>query len=243
MTRIVLDNTITENDLIEFELFNVKDRDLLETKKSLRDLEASDRLVNYVLQQSSWKAYKSLDFITRTVTIGYDETDSVVVNGDGLTEADAYDLWIDKFKEKERRFKSIIPLASMSQTSYDALLGLYVVTGSVTKVGTDVRTFDISDYIKQEKWQYVGTALVLTAEKRIFCQGLAKILMLADYHKYKERSLFKEQGIQEIRKAYPKDMIDDQAKKQAELIYYKETDRFLPKMTQSRMRQIVKRSQ
>lgn len=245
MTRIILDNKIKNSDLIEFDLFTVKNEEMLRTDILVKDLEASDQLINFILQQYYWKAFKSLDFKTKDVTIGYGETETKFLESEGLTESDAYDIWIGKFKEKERRFKRKLAdfqITKLSQSRYDALLGLFVITGTISTVGSDIRKFNISEYISTESWEWIGTALVMSGDKRIFCQSLAKILMLADYGKYKDRSLFKEQGIQTIRKEYS-NLKDDTAKKQAELIYYKETSRFLPKMSQTRMRQIVKMTQ
>ena len=64
--------------------------------------------------------------------------------------------------------------------------------------------------------------------------------MLADYGKTKDRSLIKEEGLQKIRTDYPDRIETEEARRQAEYVYYVETKRFLPKMSDARKRQVVK---
>ena len=63
--------------------------------------------------------------------------------------------------------------------------------------------------------------------------------MLGDYGRTKSRTIIKAEGIQEIRQLYPNRFVNDKAREQAEYIYYAETKRFLPKMSQSRMRKVI----
>lgn len=236
MTIFSLSNTLTEKDLIEFDLFTVKNSTLVNTSVSLTDLEASDDLINFVLRRLSWSGFSyTEDGITR---IGYGTTKNT--NGNGLTEQQSYYDFIDVFKEKERNFKRLMPLSSLSQTQYDGLLSLFYFTGSFKEVGSSSRKFSIINYIKDEKWQWVSSALALSGENRPTRQGEAKIIMLADYGRTKDRSLIKEEGLQQIRSLYPDRLESEISKRQAEYVYYTETNRFLPQTSESRKRQIVK---
>jgi GH24 family phage-related lysozyme (muramidase) len=236
MATISLSNVIDEKNLIEFDLFTVKDSELVNELKPIKNLETSESLINFILRQHLWRGYSYTDS-TGVKRIGYGTPATDPLNG--LTEADSYSRWIDTFKNSERLFKRQIGLPSLSQSQYDALVSLYYFTGSVEYVGSPNRRFYIKPYIENRQWQYVASTLVLTGANRLQRQAEASIMMLADYGKYKDRSLIKEQGLQDIRKKYP-DLLDITQRQQAEYVYYAETSRFLPKMTQSRKRQIVK---
>lgn len=238
MATYTLPNTISPRDLVEFDLYPVADTALVLTQIALLNLEASESVLNFALRQTAWSAYRYNNKKTQDIRIGYNTTKNT--DGYGLTEADAYSDWIETFKDTERKFKKLMPLATLSQSQYDALLSLYFSTGSFSHVGTTDRRFDILEFIKLRQWEYVGTALVLSGDNRPMRQGEAKILMLANYGKYVDRSLLKEQGLQNLRKAYPNNITDQLAQQQAEYVYYSETGRFLPNMTQARKRQIVK---
>jgi len=233
MKKVILPAVLDESTLVEFDLFPNKDSELVNNKIILKNLEASDELLNFVLRQRYWSAFYTGD---TDKTIGYGSKDEV--DGIGLTEANAYSLWLADFKAKERRFKTIIPLSSLSQTQYDALLSLYYHTGTISYVGSELRRFEIIDYIKQEKWNYVGTAMVYSGHQRLIRQQESSILMSAYYGRYKSRLEIKESGIQEMRRLYA--TLDDVQKKQAEYVYYAETKRFLPNMPELRKRQVVK---
>jgi hypothetical protein len=238
MALYKLPNTITERDLVEFDLFPVTDASAVETQIDLVNLEASELVLNFVLRQNAWSGYRYTNPKTQDIRIGYNTKSNT--DGSGLTESTAYSDWIDAFKTAERKFKKLMPRTTLSQSQYDALLSLYFSTGSFTHVGTENRRFEILGYIRAGDWNYVGTALIMSGDNRPMRQGEAKILMLANYGKYTDRSLLKEQGLQNLRKAYPNGIQDVLGQQQAEYVYYAETGRFLPNMTQARKRQIVK---
>lgn len=234
MSVITLPNTITSKDLISFDLFPVANAQAATELVPLKNLEASDKILNYAIRHIKWSGY-SYTSIDKKTKIGYNL--SVETEGDGLTESSAYNLWIDDWKEKERKFKKIFPLDACTQSQYDGLLSLYYFTGEFASVGTEIRKFKLSEYIQNRQWEYVATAMTLAGGKnRVMRQGEAKIIMLADYGIPKDRTLIKEQGLQELVKKYPDRFISDKAKAQAEYVYFAETKRFLPNMSESRKR-------
>jgi hypothetical protein len=230
-----LSNTISENDLVEFDLFTNLNSEMTDTKIPLTDLEASTGVISFILKQKSWSPF--VYTVNSLPVIGYGFSNGNDSNG--LTESEAYSFFIEDLKNKERAFKKIVPLSLISQTNYDALFSLFYFTSDISKTGTPDRQFKINNYIVNEQWQWVATALVLSGNQRIVRQGEAKIMMLADYGSVKSRSLLKAQGLQNIRTLYPNGFETTKSLNQAEYVYYKETNRFLPKMTQSRKRQIV----
>ena len=236
MTTFSLANTLTEKSLIEFDLFTTKNTNTVNDLITIKDLEASSDLINFVLRKIGWSAFTTVK--NGITSIGYGTTNNL--NGNGLTEQAAYYDFIEDFKIKERAFKRLMPLKSLSQSQYDGLLSLYFFTDTFKEVGSAQRKFSIIEYIVNREWQWVSSAIALSGENRTVRQSEAKIIMLADYGKAKDRSLIKEEGLQEIRTQYPDRIPTETARRQAEYVYYVETNRFLPKMTEARKRQVVK---
>ena len=233
-----LPNTISSTQLIETDLFTVLDDTAVNTLVDKTNLEASDSIIQFMSGNTGWLGYKH-DTKTGVTRIGYNTKDQQVVQGPGLLETEAYSYWIADVKAKERIFKKNLALDTLSQTQYDALFSLYYRTGDFTKVGSEFRKFDIGPYIRDRAWVYIGTALLLSGQFRKQTQRESRILLFADYGTLKTRAIIKEEGIQQIRSDYPDRMLDATARAQAEYVYFKETNRFLPNLTQSRKRQIV----
>ena len=232
MPSFNLQSTVDSKNLIDYGLFTVLDSTATTTQIPLAQLEASDKLINLKIRTAKWLGY------AKNSVIGYKGTTGLT--SDGVTEAEAYTIWIEEFKDKERAFKKQCPLTTLSQSQYDALLGLYADTGSFTTVGTKTRQFQLLDFILDKKWDYVATALTLSGSNRLSRQAEAKILILADYGTYKNRSHIKEEGIQILVKDYTIGQLTDEQRKQAEYVYYAETNRFLPNMIESRKRLLAK---
>lgn len=233
MPTFTLPNVVTAGDLIAYDLFPVLDRDAVDTIVPIKYLEASNKIINFLLRNIKWRGYVYLGVDNRE-KIGYNL--EVGLDSYGLTEADAYRIWIENFKDVERKFKKVMVLDRLSQSQYDGLLSMYYMTGDYTKVGTDIRKFNLFDDIKNRKWDYVASAMSNSGADRIMRQNEAKIIMLADYGVPKDRSLIKEQSLQDIVKRYPSRLLNDTARAQAEYVYYAETGRFLPKTSDSRKR-------
>lgn len=220
MPTFTLPNVVTAGDLIAYDLFPVLDRDAVSDVVLIKYLEASDKIINFLLRNIKWRGYVYLDVDNRE-KIGYNL--EVGLDSYGLTEADAYRIWIENFKDVERKFKKVMVLDRLSQSQYDGLLSMYYMTGDYTKVGTDIRKFNLFDDIKNRKWDYVASAMSNSGADRIMRQNEAKIIMLADYGVPKDRSLIKEQSLQDIVKRYPSRLLNDTARAQAEYVYYAET--------------------
>ena len=234
MPSFKLPNVITSKDLITWDLFPVKNSTVASTLILLQDLEASDDIINFLLRNIKWTGYYYND-VDNKLKIGYNLKGNQ--ESPGLTEADAFNLWIADFKDKERKFKKQMTLDTLSQSQYDGLLSLFYLTGDFYSVGTDTRKFQLREYIENRKWEYISTALTIAGgNQRPLRQSEGKIIMLADYGLPKARNLIKEQSLQELVKRYPNRFINEKAKAQAEYVYFAETQRFLPNMSESRKR-------
>lgn len=231
-------NVINEKNLIDFSLFSIINDTTANTEISVKNLEASDNIINYIIRTMGWCGYKKV--INGIETIGYRNTTTADLESDGLTEDQAYTIWIGYFKDQERKFKRLLPIDLMSQSQYDGLLSLFWFTKSIDQLGTTERQFRILDFIREKRWDYLCSAMILGGENRTIRQAESKIIMLADYGQYKDRSLIKEQGIQQLVKEYSTFQLTDKQKAQAEYVYYAETSRFLPNLLESRKRVLVK---
>ena len=237
---VVRPTTVTSEMLKDFSIYPITDETAVTELKEFRTLEASPLLLNFALRQYKWTPYQYAD-AEGVKRIGYNTTKGN--DGVGLTETQSYSYWLEDFKNKERRFKSLFPLDSMTQSQYDAMVSLHYFTGRFEYVGTDICIYDLRDYIRERKWDHIGTVFIYNGADRMRTQAEAKIMMLGNYGRYTDRSLLKERGLQLIRGNYPNRIKDALARQQAEYIYYVETRRFLPGLTQARKRQIVDQEQ
>ena len=235
MPQMVLSNIIDESNLIDFSLFDIKDNDIVVVLKPVKYLEASANCINFIIRTEKYLPYAKLD-VDGNPKIGYNL--DVELDGNGLTESQAYSIFIDKLKIAERTMKKLLPVDELSQAQYDSLLSLYYRTGTFKTVGTEIRKFNIYDFIKQSKWNYVATALILSGNNRNIRQQEAKILMSGDYGKFKDRLSIKEESLKTLEREYPAGMKDNTSKFQAERVYFAETQRFLPGIDQARMKLI-----
>lgn len=226
---------ISDNNLIEFDLFTVKNEDVVNIVRPLRELEASEDIINVAIRTIEWKGYT---YTNREGTyIGYGSKNNL--DSIGQTEEESYADFIARWKETERKLDRLISVKSLTQGQYDALVALLFFTGDFKKIGEDSYSISIAQYIIDGKWDYIATALVRATGNRELQRRLASVIMLGDYGSPKDRSVIKAQGLKDIRRLYPT-LLTAQQQRQVEYVYYAETNRFLPNMTQSRMRQVVK---
>jgi len=234
MAEFRLPNTLSNADLIEFDLFTNLNQTLTDTLVQKKNLEASSNLLLTIINRIGWTGHRYSD---GEIKMGYGT--NVNINSSGTPENEAYGYFIDEFKKTERKFKKDLPLDNISQTVYDSLLSLYWFTGDIKFVGNEKRRFNLISYIEKESWREVASIMVLSGFDRLQRQREAKIMMLADYGNPKSRETLKAEGIENLRALHPDRFIDNKAKQQAEYVYYYETRRFLPNLTQSRKKEIV----
>lgn len=233
---VVRPNVVTDEMVIDFDSLPHKS-DYATTLIPLNELEASEKLLNFALRQKPYHPFKNKYVKTQETYIGYGGSRNIT-SPYGVLEPAAYSEWIEKFKDSERNFKKYFPLDSLTQNQYDALVSLYYHTGKWDRVGTNIVEFNIKPHIENRQWDRVGTALIHNGSQRARTQAEAKIMMLGDYGRHTPRSMLKKKGVQLIRGFYTR-ITDSVAKQQCEYVYYIETSRFLPGLTQARMRQIV----
>jgi hypothetical protein len=238
MVDFILPNNISSRNLIDYTLFQTLDASAVNDQKPMSELEASSKLINLKIRTTGWTGYNKV--IDKQTVIGYANRDDTLLQGNGITEEDAFNIWIEDFKDRERRFKNTFLLETLSQTQYDAMLSMYLQTNTFNEVGSDIRMFDLREFIDNRQWNHIATAMTICGKNRLQRQADAKILMLGDYGTNKDRSLIKEQGLQVLYKEHSAGVLNQLQTEQAEYVYYAETNRFLPNMNESRKRILAK---
>ena len=233
MPVINLPNIITDDMLIDYTIFSVANTSIVNDTKLVKDFEASNEVINFIIRTENYTPYSYLD-LDGVTKIGYNL--NINTDSNGLTEAEAYNIFIDQLKIAERKLKKLLPIETLSQSQYDGLLSVYYKTGDFKKVGTEQRKFDVYDYVKNKQWNYYATALTNCGNDRITRQLEARIIMLGDYGIEKKRDFIKAASLKALERDYPIKMQTDKQKLQAERVYFVETSRFLPGMDQARMR-------
>ena len=119
MPKFSLPSTITKDMLKDFTVFGVKNSDYVNNEKLIKDLEASDEAINFIIRTEGYTPYAHLD-VDGKKKIGYNLT--IDLSGNGLTEQQAYSIFIEQLKIAERKLKKLLPLETITQSQYDALL-------------------------------------------------------------------------------------------------------------------------
>jgi len=232
--------TVSQNNRIQWETFQpINEWKLLYPFNSTA-MSCSVELIPLVLSHSRFRMSRYLD--NTTYKIGYGYSDPTV--NYGITEPEAYTDWIAAFKKKERDLKNQLSFVSaVTQSQFDALLSLYFLTGSWKTVVSSEGTYDIVDAIKKDEWYLVADMIANGKQDHDQRLREARILALADYNIDKDRTWLRIEGIQYARTIYSRGMNDLIAKKQLENAYYRETQAFLPTMSELKKREIANRYQ
>lgn len=159
---------------------------------------------------------------------------------DGYTEAEAYGDWIKELKRKENILQKQLPLLSLTQSQFDAILSLYFLTGDWKKINGVEGTYDILSAMRNNDWLTIANMLANATDNREQRLKEARMIILADYYTEKDRTWLRNEGIQYTRTQYVNTIADTLAKRQAEFAYYRQTNgAFLPNMREIRKREIV----
>jgi len=229
-------NFVTENRRTIWSTHIVKDDWRVNFLIALTQLTVSAEMLQLMLSTKEYRMFRySAD--GKNFKIGYGYGDAT---GIGVTEAEAYGAWIEYIKEKELRFKTTLPLISMSQSHYDALFGLYCDTGTWKKVTSDVGVYDVFTAVKAGRWLLATDMISDGKVNPIMRRAEAKVLQLADYTTGRTRPFLKSEGIAYALKQYTSGGITTElSKRQCESGYYRQTTAFIPGMTNLRQRELI----
>ena len=157
----------------------------------------------------------------------------------GISEADAFSDWIIGIKKLEKGLKNVLPAKfNITQSQYDALVLFFVVTGQINKVQIIEGSFDLKSDILSGNWETVASKISYDSRDFNISRQIGSIMILGDYGQPLPRTWMRNKGIQTTRRQY-EFLIDGYQIRQAEHSYYRETQKFLPNMSEMRQREVV----
>jgi hypothetical protein len=192
---------------------------------------ASDTLVLVALNNFKYNGYNGKGYSVGTATRG-------------ITEEEAYNIWIEDFRRRERnliRQLKSFGLNEISQSAFDGLLLYYLLAENFTIVYAMEGQYNLRDHIATKNWDTVAGMILRDHANRQNSIRAATILRLADYSNPKNRGWLRANGIFEMRASNQIGLLSGDQLARARFSYYAETLEFLPLTPNSIKRDIAKR--
>jgi hypothetical protein len=210
--------------------FVVKDQNSVDTEINLQDMSATDTIKLVTLNMSRYNGYDGF---------GY----GVGVANRGITEQEAYDIWIEDFQTNQRTFikqLQTLGIKSLSQCVFDGLLLYFIINGNILTVTAPEGTYELRNYVVEKDWSTVASMIKRSNFNPAFCMRAASIIKLADYGKTKDRTWMRQTGIFEMRDKNELNSLSIEQLARTRFAYYAETLKFLPKTPEGIKRGIAK---
>tara|TARA_B100000965_G_scaffold238990_1_gene200346 strand:+ start:6916 stop:7629 length:714 start_codon:yes stop_codon:yes gene_type:complete len=221
------------SSLIEWSEFTIRNTLDTANEEVIENRELSAKAVSRLLMKYTFKMY------TEKGVLGYNTLDSNEEYVYGISEADAFSDWIIGIKSKEKSLKNILPKEFyITQAQYDALVIFFTLTGQINKVQTVDGIYDVRTEILAKNWEKVASMIINDKRDFNLNQQAGTIMILGDYGYLNSRVWLRNQGIQRLRRKYDY-ITSGYNKRQAEHSYYRETQKFLPNMSEMRQREVV----
>ena len=219
--------------LIEWSDFTVKDSLDTTLVEPIENRELSAKAVSVLLLKYVYKMY------TVNGVIGYNTLDTNKTYTYGISEADAFSDWIIGIKKLEKGLKNVLPAKfNITKSKFDGLVLFFVVTGQINKVKIVEGSFDLKSDILSGNWETVASKISYDSRDFNISRQIGSIMILGDYGQPLPRTWMRNKGIQTTRRQY-EFLIDGYQIRQAEHSYYRETQKFLPNMSEMRQREVV----
>lgn len=212
----------------------VQDEKAVSFRMAVGGMYLSEGMINTMLSFSKFRMY----YDGNHIGYGLAGTSSEQY---GMTEPEAYSLWLKDVTDKERLFRLSIPLINLTQTQYDALFSLYYHTGSWKRMqGPDGEIYDVEYAVKRELWLLVADMLASGTENSHHRRKEAWVLKLASYQPFSDRNAMRFQGIQDARKTYTSNKnLSRTIQQQIEHAYYRQLGAFVPTIPDLRKKQLI----
>jgi phage FluMu protein gp41 len=222
---------------IQWETFTIQDAFAVDYRFPTNSATVSDGMADLILSQRTWTGIRKIDSVTGKYGIGYGVGDPDDVQG--YTESQAYAEWIGDLHNRQKRLVAQLPLSSITQTIFDALLSLYIDTGTWRTVRAEEGTYDLATPVKNGNWLLVADIISRGKINGELRKKEARVMRLADYSFTKTRNQQVIQGVQLLRTQYVAGIANEFDKKQAEFVYFRQFGTFLPGMSQLRQRRVI----
>lgn len=221
---------------IQWDTFTIQDTFATEFNVNVGLTSITEPMSDLILSNKKWKGIRYLNN-DGAYEIGYGIGDPS--DEQGYTESQAYAEWIGFIRNEQKKLRIQLPITMIPQTVFDALLSLYIDTGTWRSVVADEGVYDLAAAVKNTNWLLSADIISRGKDNPDLRKKEARVLKLADYTSDKDRNQQIIQGIQELRKEYINGIPKEFDKKQAEFAYYRQLGIFLPGMSQLRQRRIV----
>lgn len=195
----------------------------------------SESMVEVILGFREWRPVQYVS--DQGLAIGYGRGD--VMLEQGMIESEAYAEVISHFRNQQRIVRKQLPIRAIPQSAFDALVSLYIDTGTWRTVNANEGVYDLADAVRNSNWLLAADILMRGNVNPELRQAEARALYLADYTPLKVREQHRIRGLQRIRKEYVAGSLDAFQQKQAEFAYYRQLGAFLPGMTELKQRRVV----
>ena len=196
----------------------------------------SEPMIDFILSHKTWSGVRYQNSAGE-YEIGYGIGDPD--NAQGNTESQSYAEWIGFVRNEQKKLQAQLPVIGISQATFDALLSLYLDTGTWRTVVADEGTYDLADAIKNGNWLLAADIISRGNINPNIRKAEARIMQLGDYSSSKDRNQQIIQGVQRLRKRYVNGFTNESDKRQAEFVYYRQLGAFLPGMSQLRQRRVI----
>jgi GH24 family phage-related lysozyme (muramidase) len=224
----------------QWETFTVQDNFKTEFLINPDVATVSQEMAAVILGFREWRATRYVDVDTGKIKIGYGPGDPDLEQG--MIEAEAYADFVAEIRQKQYAVRSQVPVNYITQSVFDALVSLYVDTGSWRVVQADEGTYDLQDAIRNGNWLLAADILMRGNQNPDLRRAEARVLRLADYRPNRTRVQQQIQGIQKMRINYVSGAFDAFQRKQAEFAYYRQLGAFLPTMSEVKKRRVAAQS-
>lgn len=226
--------TFPKNELIDFSEYTVYNKTDTANPKAITDHELSTTALNRILMRSRFNTYTTAGVIGY-VTADTDESKYKY----GITHAEAYSHWIENVKVFEKRIRQVLGTTfTLTQCQYDGLVSFFVNTGQLNTVTTISGSYDLKTQILAKEWSTVAS--MIARDKTDYNSGGkdASTIMLGDHGIVQSKEWSRNRGLQILRRTFAT-LRDGYNIRQAEHTYYRETQQFLPNMSELRKREVV----
>lgn len=220
---------------IQWDVFTVQNDYLVNFNVNKGIAILSGSMIDVILNYKTWRGTRYLEDGVYKIGYGIGDPD----DEQGLTEEDAYSEWVGYLRTAQRNVRTQLPIVGIPQATYDALVSLYIDTGTWRRVEANEGVYDVADAVRNGNWLLVADMISRGRINPDLRRQEARVAQLADYSFTKTRDLQRVQGVQAIRKAYVNGIANQFDRKQAEFVYYRQLGLFLPGMSDVRQRRIV----
>jgi hypothetical protein len=224
---------------IQWETFTIQDEYAVKFRINKGIAIVTERMIDLILSYKTWSGIRYFNQ-DGEYEIGYGIGDPS--DKQGYTEEQSYAEWVGWLRNRQKLLRAQLPIVAITQSAFDALLSLYIDTGTWRTVMADEGTYNLADAVENGNWLLAADILSRGKINSDLRKKEARVMQLGDYSSFKTRRQQITQGVQDLRKKYVNGLANEFDRKQAEFVYYRQLGVFLPGMSQLRQRRIVQQA-